>query len=81
MQERLTSCFGALALLGLAYACCPRERRKHVNPRTVGWGVALLFGFALLVLKTPVRMVFAWANDAVDRMLEFSKQGAAFVFG
>jgi CNT family concentrative nucleoside transporter len=81
MQERLTSGFGALALLGLAYALCPRDRRSHVNLRTVGWGVGLLFGFALLVLKTPVRSVFAWANDAVDRMLEFSKQGAAFVFG
>jgi CNT family concentrative nucleoside transporter len=81
MQERLIGVLGAGALLAVAYALCPRERRAHVSLRTVGWGLVLLFGFALLVLKTPARALFRVANAAVDRMLEFSAQGAAFVFG
>src|SRR5262249_14640205 len=63
------------------FALCPRDRRGHVCARTVGYGVLLLLGFGVLVLKTPLRAVFAWANAGVDHMLEFSKQGAAFVFG
>jgi CNT family concentrative nucleoside transporter len=81
MQERLTSAFGAVVLLGIAYGFCPRSRRRQLSLRTLGWGLVLLFGFALLVLKTPVSGMFAWANDAVERMLEFSREGAAFVFG
>jgi CNT family concentrative nucleoside transporter len=81
MQERLQSALGALVLLGVAFALCPRDKRAHVRARTVGYGVALLLGLGVLVLKTPLRALFAWANAAVDQMLEFSKQGAAFVFG
>ncbi|MEY4512990.1 MAG: hypothetical protein RLZZ450_5112 [Pseudomonadota bacterium] len=43
--------------------------------------MAVLLAMALLVLKTPVRLVFAWANDGVERMLQFSHDGAEFVFG
>jgi concentrative nucleoside transporter, CNT family len=81
MQERVISAFGSLVLLGMAYLCCPRSHRAHVNLRTVGGGLALLLALALLVLKTPGRVVFGWASDAVDNMLEFSAQGAGFVFG
>ena len=81
MQERLIGALGACLLLAAAYALCPRERRAHVRFRTVGFGLALLLGFALLVLKTPARALFVVAGAAVNRMLEFSAQGAAFVFG
>jgi CNT family concentrative nucleoside transporter len=81
MSERLTSALGALVLLALAYAMCPRDRRRHVNLRTVGFGLLMLVVFALLVLKTPVSLVFVWANSAVDRLLEFSRSGASFMFG
>jgi concentrative nucleoside transporter, CNT family len=81
MQERLTSAFGVLVLLLIAYVLCPRGRRAHVRWRTIGWGLALLLGFAVLVLKTPARAGFGMANAAVNRMLDFSAQGAAFVFG
>ena len=43
--------------------------------------MVLLLALAALVLKTPVRWVFGWANEAVEHMLRFSQQGAAFVFG
>ena len=75
------SAFGALLLLAVAYACCPRDRRAHVRPRTVLLGLGLLVVIALLVLKTPLRAGFDWANLAVNALLDFSKQGAAFMFG
>jgi concentrative nucleoside transporter, CNT family len=81
MLERWIGAFGALVLLGIAYLACPRALRSHVRWRTIGWGMALLLGFALLVLKTPARVAFDWASAGVNRMLEFSAQGAAFVFG
>jgi CNT family concentrative nucleoside transporter len=81
MAERLVSVVGALAMLGLAFALCPSDRRRHVNLRTVGRGLALLFGIAVLVLRTPVRGLFEVANTAVERLLAFSHEGARFLFG
>ena len=81
MQERAISALGVVVLLATAYACCPRERRAHVQPRTVLLGLGLLLAIAVLVLKTPARAGFDWVNSAVSAMLEFSKQGAAFMFG
>jgi concentrative nucleoside transporter, CNT family len=81
MGERLVSLLGIAVITGIAWASCPRDRRGKHNWRTVGGALALLFGFALLVLKTPARVVFSWATDVVDRFLEFSLEGARFLFG
>ncbi|MBK7582170.1 MAG: NupC/NupG family nucleoside CNT transporter [Myxococcales bacterium] len=81
MQERLISAFGILVMMALAFALCPGDRRRQVSIRTVGWGLVLLIGFAFLVLRTPVNKGFAWANDAVEGLLGFSRKGAEFVFG
>jgi concentrative nucleoside transporter, CNT family len=81
MTERLTSCAGALAMLLVAFALCPADRRRRVNLRTVGGGLALLAALALLVLRTPVRGLFSLANGGVERLLGFSRDGASFVFG
>src|SRR5262245_42411741 len=81
LKERLVSVLGVLVMMALAFALCPRGRRRAVNLRTVGWGMALLIGFALIVLRTPLNRGFLWANHAVDVLLGFSQQGASFVFG
>jgi concentrative nucleoside transporter, CNT family len=81
MPERLMSVVGAVSMLALAFALCPAERRRSVNPRTIGIGVVLLVGVAVLVLRTPVRGLFSVANTAVERLLGYSHQGALFVFG
>jgi len=81
MLERLISVLGVIVIMGIALLLCPSSLRKQVNWRTVGLGMALLVGFALLVLRTPVKYFFSFANDAVDRLLNFSKQGAEFIFG
>jgi CNT family concentrative nucleoside transporter len=79
--ERAVSALGACVLLAIAFVCCPKSLRRSVNLRTVAAGLLLLFGLAGLLLKTPVRTLFAWANAGVNRMLSFSNEGAAFVFG
>ena len=81
MPERLVSVLGALAMMVLAFALCPADRRRLVNRRTVLVGVAVLVGMALLVLRTPVRALFSLANTAVERLLGYSHEGAVFVFG
>lgn len=81
MLEKWIGVLGAFAMLGIAFALCPSALRKHVRWRAVGLGLLLLLGFAAIVLKTPARLLFDGANSAVARMLDFSKQGASFVFG
>lgn len=78
---RLQSALGVIVLLGVAYALCPRERRRYVRLRTVGGGLGLLLVLALLVLRTPAARVFGVASDAVDGLLGFTRKGAEFVFG
>ncbi len=78
---RVTSLLGMLVMLGLAFALCPRERRRHVKPRPVLVGVGLLLLLAALLLRTPLNRFFDLANTAVERLLGFSHQGASFVFG
>ena len=81
MKERLISAFGVLVMLGLAFALCPRERRRSVNLRTVGFGLGPLAILAVLVLRTPLRSLFSSLNTGFDRLLGFSRDGASFVFG
>ena len=80
-MERLVSALGVLVMMGLAYAMCPKDKRKHVAWKSIGFGVLVLVGFAFIVLKTPARVVFSWGNDVVERLLAFTKAGAEFVFG
>jgi CNT family concentrative nucleoside transporter len=68
-------------MLALAFAFCPRERRRNVNPKTIGIGIVVLAGIAVLVLRSPVRGLFSLANTGVERLLGFSQKGAEFVFG
>jgi CNT family concentrative nucleoside transporter len=79
--ERAVSAFGMLVMMSLAFALCPPERRRLVKLRTVGGGLLMLIVFALIVLRTPANRLFLLANDGVDRLLAFSRDGAGFVFG
>ena len=81
MGDRAVSAFGMLVMMALAFALCPRDRRRLVRLRTVGGGLLLLILFALAVLRTPANRLFLLANDGVDRLLAFSRAGASFVFG
>jgi concentrative nucleoside transporter, CNT family len=80
-MERLISLLGVFALPTLAFLLCPSKLRKKVELRPVISGMVVLIAFSFLVLRTPANYVFKLGNDAVERLLEFSRAGALFVFG
>jgi len=80
MLQRLSGLLGLLLILGIAYAFS--ADRKAIPWRTVAWGLALQVFLAILVLRTYTgRLIFETAGRGVNRMLEFSAEGARFVFG
>jgi CNT family concentrative nucleoside transporter len=81
MQERLISVLGVLAMPAIAFLLCPNALKRKVRWKSVGVGMAVLIGFSVLVLRTPFSRVFVTANDVVERLLDFSLEGAKFVFG
>ncbi|MFA6028469.1 MAG: nucleoside transporter C-terminal domain-containing protein [Elusimicrobiota bacterium] len=77
---QLMSVFGTAVILGVAWLLS--KNKGAVNWRTVLWGTALQFIFALLILKTPPgRWVFDAMNLVVLKLLSFQEEGAKFVFG
>jgi CNT family concentrative nucleoside transporter len=71
---------GLALILALAY--CLSSARRSIDYRTVAWGLALQFLFALVVLKTGAgRAVFQSAGNVITRVLNFSVIGSDFVFG
>ncbi|HVJ14577.1 MAG TPA: Na+ dependent nucleoside transporter N-terminal domain-containing protein, partial [Polyangiaceae bacterium] len=78
---RFVGLIGVVAMLGIAFLLCPRERRRSINPRPVLAGVGMLFLLAALLLLTPLSALFQLANTGVDHLLGFSRAGASFVFG
>jgi CNT family concentrative nucleoside transporter len=72
--------FGAMVILGIAYACS--TNRRAINWTTVAWGIGLQVTFAIIVLKTTVgQQVFSTLGDGITKLLGFAGVGAAFVFG
>jgi concentrative nucleoside transporter, CNT family len=80
LLERLRS-LGGLFLIGLLAWGLSVDRRR-IPWRVVGWGLALQFGFALFILKTPMGAgLFALLNTLVVALLGFTVEGARFIFG
>ncbi|QSJ16125.1 NupC/NupG family nucleoside CNT transporter [Nostoc sp. UHCC 0702] len=79
-MERAISALGILVFIGISYILS--VDRQAVRWRTVVWGLALEFVFALVILKTPWGLnVFKSLGDIVSNFLAFSDVGAKFVFG
>ncbi|MEP6669426.1 MAG: nucleoside transporter C-terminal domain-containing protein [Chthoniobacter sp.] len=77
---RLTSLLGIVAFVVLAWLLS--NNRRLFPWRTVLWGLALQFFFALFILKTPVgQEMFAGAQTACDQLNLYANKGAAMVFG
>ncbi|HEU5070070.1 MAG TPA: nucleoside transporter C-terminal domain-containing protein [Verrucomicrobiae bacterium] len=80
MQLRLISLLGLVAFIGLAWALS--ANRKLFPWRTVLWGLALQFTFAILILKTaPGRAIFNVTGAAIRKLADFANEGSKFVFG
>lgn len=78
--QRLLSFGGLLVLLSLAWVVS--TNRKRVDWRVIGWGMGLQILFAIFVLKTQAGLwIFRGLNDAVVKLLDFTNEGSAFIFG
>ena len=64
-MDKLVGVLGLFVMLGIAFLFCKPEHRKHINLRVVIGGTLLQLAFAILILKTPVKILFTYANDAV----------------
>jgi CNT family concentrative nucleoside transporter len=80
LLQRLMGVVGIAVMVALAWALSVNRRR--VNWRLVSIGVALQAVFGVVVLKTGVgRALFRGANRVFTGLLDFTEQGARFIFG
>jgi CNT family concentrative nucleoside transporter len=77
---RLVSLLGIVSFLLLAWLLS--NNRRLFPWRTVLWGLALQFIFALFILDTPIGLrLFSGAQTAVDQLNQSAYKGAELVFG
>jgi concentrative nucleoside transporter, CNT family len=79
-MDRFIGLIGLVVLIGVAYAFS--NNRKAINWRTVGVGLGLQAVLAVFILKTPMgQSIFGTLGHWVTKLLDFSNEGAKFVFG
>lgn len=79
-MARFTGIIGIIIILGLAFLWS--NNRKAINIRLVLTGLALQLAMAFFILKVPVGQdIFYWLGKAINKLLDFSKEGGLFVFG
>jgi concentrative nucleoside transporter, CNT family len=77
---RFTGVLGITIILGLAFLWS--NNRKKINYRLVITGLALQLVLAVFILKVPLgQEIFYWLGKAINKLLDFSKEGGLFVFG
>jgi len=78
--DRIRGLVGIVSILGLLYWLS--EDRRRISRRAVFWGLALQWGFGILLLKVPAgRTALAHAGEFVEGVLACALEGAKFVFG
>lgn len=78
--QKAISLLGLLVFTGLAWALS--VNKKAVDWKLVGWGLALQFIFAILILMTPWgKSFFEGANDVFNALIGYTVEGAKFLFG
>ncbi|MBR0572085.1 NupC/NupG family nucleoside CNT transporter [Microvirga sp. STS03] len=71
---------GLIVLLSIGYLFS--TSRKSINWRIVAYGIFLQLMFGILVTKVPfIADAFAFVSRAFVKLLSFSNEGAAFLFG
>ncbi len=79
-MERWIALLGLAVIMALAWLIGDRNRK--VDFRVIGGGLALQFGLALFILKTPVGVgLFQGMGDFFAAILKFTDSGSSFVFG
>src|SRR4051812_33580478 len=78
--DRLRGLLGIVVILGVAVLLS--ENRRAISRRVVFWGLALQWGFAVLVLRgTWGPYVLEKAGNFVKGVLDTALVGSNFVFG
>lgn len=79
-MERYTGFAGIVLIFAIAFAMS--NNRKAINYRVVLSGLGIQLLMALFILKTSLgKNIFSALAYGVKKILSFSDQGAAFVFG
>jgi concentrative nucleoside transporter, CNT family len=79
-MSRFTGVIGIIIILGLAFLWS--NNRKKINYRLVITGLLLQVALAIFILKVPIGQdIFYWLGKAINKLLDFSKEGGLFVFG
>jgi concentrative nucleoside transporter, CNT family len=79
-MQRFTGLLGIALILGLAFLLS--NNRRAINYRLVGTGLAIQVALAVFILKVPFgQRLFQTLGAGITKILDFSKEGAAFVFG
>lgn len=79
-MDRYFGLLGIIFILGISYLMS--NNKKKISLKTVGNGLLLQFLLAVFVLKVPLgQMIFEKAGLFIQKILDFSMQGADFVFG
>jgi CNT family concentrative nucleoside transporter len=79
-MQNLISFLGIFFFIFLAWTLS--EDRKKFPWRVAFWGISLQLAFAVLVFSwRPGAQLFLRLNDVFNALLNFSKEGALFVFG
>jgi concentrative nucleoside transporter, CNT family len=79
-MQNLISFLGIFFFIFLAWTLS--EDRKKFPWRVAFWGISLQLAFAVLVFSwKPGAQLFLRLNDVFNALLNFSKEGALFVFG
>ncbi|MCX6327497.1 MAG: NupC/NupG family nucleoside CNT transporter [Bacteroidia bacterium] len=77
---RFTGVIGIIIILGLAFLWS--NNRNKINYRLVITGLLLQITLAIFILKVPIGQdIFYWLGKAINKLLDFSKEGGLFVFG
>lgn len=78
--QKAISLLGLIVFTGIAYLLS--VHKKAVDWKLVGWGLALQFIFAILILMTPWgKSFFDGANNVFNALIGYTVEGARFIFG
>ena len=76
---RFTGIIGIIVILALAWLWS--NNRKAINYRLVLTGLGLQVALAIFILKVPIGQdIFYWLGKAINKLLDFSQEGAIFRF-
>jgi CNT family concentrative nucleoside transporter len=79
-MERFTGLIGFVLILGIAFLMS--KNRRAINYRVVITGLLLQIALAVFILKVPVgQLIFAKLGYGITKLLDYSNEGARFVFG